>query len=62
MPLSEVANLRAGSFIELGLDLAEPVILKLNDAVFGTGQLVRIGDQIGVQIERWKADARQGRE
>lgn len=62
MPLSEVANLRAGSFIELGIDLAEPVILKLNDAVFGTGQLVQIGDQIGVQIERWKADSRQGRE
>ncbi len=62
LPLSAIAALRPGSFVELGIDLAEPVILKLNDAVFGAGQLVRIGDQIGVQIERWKTGSRQGPE
>lgn len=62
MPLSAIAALRPGSFVELGIDLAGPVVLKLNEAVFGTGHLVRIGDQIGVQIEQWKTGSRQGSE
>ena len=62
LPLSAVAALRPGSFVELGIDLAGPVVLKLNDAVFGSGQLVRIGDQIGVQIERWNTGPRKGSE
>jgi type III secretion system YscQ/HrcQ family protein len=62
MPLSAIAALRPGSFVDLGIDLAGPVVLKLNESVFGTGQLVRIGDQIGVQIERWKTGSRQGSE
>ena len=53
MSLAEMSALASGSIIDLGIDLTDPVVLKVNDKAVGTGQLVRIGDMVGVQIERW---------
>lgn len=57
MTLAEVAALSSGAILDLGINLSDPVVVKVNDQPMGTGQLVRIGDLVGVQIDRWTAQA-----
>ena len=50
--LRELEGLREGSIVEIG-DIPEQVQLVVNGKVFGAGELVRVEDQLGVQITRW---------
>lgn len=55
--LAELAALAPGSVIELDASLSEAVVrLVCNGQTVGTGQLVAIGKQLGVRIERMGLD------
>jgi type III secretion system YscQ/HrcQ family protein len=55
MTLADIGALASGAILDLGIDLSEPVVLNVNGEPVGTGRLVRIGDLVGVQIDRWSA-------
>jgi type III secretion system YscQ/HrcQ family protein len=54
VPLTEFSRLVEGSYLDLGIDLSQPVRIRANDCTVGTGHLVQIGDRVGVRIERWR--------
>lgn len=54
VPLAEFSRLTEGSFLDLGIDLGQPVRIRANDCTVGSGHLVQIGDRVGVRIERWR--------
>jgi type III secretion system YscQ/HrcQ family protein len=49
VPLAELRTLQAGYIFELESKVAEPVTIRANGQVIGRGQLVQIGDRIGIQ-------------
>lgn len=59
MTLAEISTLAAGVILDLGINLSEAVVLKINDEAMGTGHLVQIGDLVGVQINRWNVGPMQ---
>jgi type III secretion system YscQ/HrcQ family protein len=54
LPLLQVSNLAPGMILDLRLDLRDPVTIRVNEQAVGTGQLVQIGDSIGIQIDSWR--------
>ena len=52
MPLSEVRTLAEGYVFELGRDRTGPVSILANGRTIGRGELVEIGDAVGVRIVR----------
>ena len=53
LPLHQVSNLAPGTILELGIDLRDPVTIRVNEQPVGTGHLVRIGARVGIQIDVW---------
>lgn len=61
LPYASVATWRAGSLIELtppASDNGVPVTIRVNGAMVGTGDIVRIDERIGVRITRLVAPGR----
>ncbi len=58
LPLAELLALRAGSVVALNKDLGEPVEVLAGDKVVACGEIVAVGDQLGVRILEL-ADAEQ---
>lgn len=56
MPLGEVRRIAAGSVIPLSRALDEAVDIVANGRRIGRGSIVRIGDAVGVRVERLTAD------
>jgi type III secretion system YscQ/HrcQ family protein len=54
VPLGKLSGLGEGQFLDLGIDLGQPIRILANEHPAGTGRLVQIGDRIGVRIERWR--------
>jgi type III secretion system YscQ/HrcQ family protein len=50
MSASAWANLTVGDVLETGIQLGSPVTLRAGGAVLASGELVRVGDEIGVRI------------
>ena len=50
LPLASLESLGAGHVFELGRGEDEPVDIIVGSRRIGTGQLVRIADQVGVRI------------
>ncbi len=60
MTLAEIQSLAPGAILDLGLDLTDPIMIRVNDKPVGTGQLVQIGDWVGIQIDRWTEEPGTG--
>lgn len=58
MAIKDVMQIRAGSVVTLDKPLGEPVDLRINGEVIGTGEVVVVGDQIGIQIVDLKQKGR----
>lgn len=54
MGLSEVAQLRPGSVVELNCGLSDRVNVRVNGITMGAGYLYQIGDQVGLRLESWR--------
>lgn len=52
MPLAQLETIQAGYVFELGRPLSQTVDILANGRRIGTGELVRIGDGIGVKVVR----------
>jgi len=52
MRVRELLQLATGSVVTLDKQVGEPVDLFLRDTKFATGQLVVVGDRLGVRIEQ----------
>ncbi|MDE3055576.1 MAG: type III secretion system cytoplasmic ring protein SctQ [Verrucomicrobiota bacterium] len=50
LPLSRLAALQPGNLLELPLDPAKPVSLTLHGKLLAKGELVQIGNKVGLQI------------
>ena len=50
MKFGELSNLQPGYIFDMGADLKKPVTIKANGMPVGTGELVQIGDKVGVRI------------
>ncbi len=50
IPLGELKNIGPGFHFRLDRDPATPVMIRAGGEVVGSGQMVRIGDRIGVRI------------
>lgn len=48
--LDELRSIQPGFIIELSTSATTPVCAKINGATIGRGELVRIGDKIGVRL------------
>ncbi len=58
MAIRDVMRIRAGSVVTLDKPLGEPVDLRINGEVIGSGEVVVVGDQIGIQIVDLKQKGR----
>ncbi|NNE09166.1 MAG: flagellar motor switch protein FliN [Gemmatimonadetes bacterium] len=58
MAIKDVMRIRAGSVVTLDKPLGEPVDLRINGEVIGSGEVVVVGDQIGIQIVDLKQKGR----
>ena len=56
MTLSDIQGIAPGAILDLGLDLADPIVIRVNEKQLGIGRLVQIGDRVGVQVNRWTRD------
>lgn len=50
LTVGELAALKAGDVVSLGVSLNQAVALRLNDITIAEGELVAVGDQFGVRI------------
>jgi flagellar motor switch protein FliN/FliY len=50
VPLEDVLNWEAGSVTELDHVAGQPVDIMVNDVLFGMGEVVVIGDNLGIRI------------
>lgn len=50
VPLEDVLNWEAGSVTELDHMSGQPVDIMVNDVLFGTGEVVVVGDNLGIRI------------
>ena len=50
MSVQEILALAPGSLIKLSQAVGSPVSLSVGGAPFGSGEMVRLGDSIGVRI------------
>lgn len=55
----DLSNLRRGSLLEVDLDLNGPLPIQLEGHELGRGELVMIGDALGIHITRWTRPATQ---
>lgn len=53
MTLGELQHLAPGSTLEFDIDLSAPVDITANGTPVGRGNLIRIGDHVGVQLAEW---------
>ncbi|UWQ81656.1 FliM/FliN family flagellar motor switch protein (plasmid) [Leisingera sp. S132] len=53
LTLADFSRLAGGSVMELEFDLNTALTIEANGTPVGTGQLVQIGDSIGLQIAKW---------
>jgi flagellar motor switch/type III secretory pathway protein FliN len=59
MALSEISSIAPGAILDLGLDLSDPIVIRINEKAVGTGRLIQIGDRVGIQIERWTDETKR---
>lgn len=52
IPLRELRSLGVGHIFELGRDAADPVDIMANGKRIGIGELVRIGDELGIRVRQ----------
>jgi type III secretion protein Q len=52
LTLDALQSLQAGYVFELETPAATPVTARINGTVIGSGELVRIGDKLGVRLVR----------
>lgn len=50
MPLKQLRSLQAGYVFELPANAARPVTVRANGKAIGRGELVKIGERIGVRL------------
>ena len=50
MPVKELLQMGPGSVVTLDRQVGEPVDLFLRDTMFAKGQLVAVGDRLGVRV------------
>lgn len=50
LSIEELLNLKAGSLLQLGASLSDPVELWLNESLIAAGELVAVDDHFGVRI------------
>lgn len=50
LPLKKLLGLKPGSTLELGVTMPEQVLLTVENQVIGKGELIQLGDMIGVKI------------
>ena len=53
LTLDTFSRLGGGSVLELDFDLTSALSIEANGTPVGTGQLVQIGDSVGLQIQKW---------
>ena len=58
MTLADVKELAPGAILDLGIELSDPVSIRVNERHVGKGQLIQIGERVGVQILRWNDETR----
>ena len=50
LPLGELQSLQPGYTFELPASVAEPVRIRANGKIVGSGELVQVGDRVGVRV------------
>ena len=50
MALEDIINAEMGTRVELERMVGQPVDILVNDVLFGTGEVVVIGDNLGIRI------------
>lgn len=50
LPIKELQSLKAGYTFELDNSVERPVTIRANGKVIGTGELLKVGDRIGVRV------------
>ena len=48
--LEEISSIKPGFIFETGMQADQPVRIELNGAVLGYGELVQIGERLGVRV------------
>ena len=62
LTLDAFSRLGGGSVLELDFDLTSALSIEANGTPVGTGQLVQIGDSVGLQIQKWHPRSSAGDE
>ena len=58
MTLGELSAIQSGYIFQTQMDLEQPVTIEVNGAVIGRGELVQVGDKIGVRVKECSPDGR----
>lgn len=58
MPLSELKQIQPGNYLPLTVTPDEGVMLSVNNKMIGKGELVYLGDTLGVRITEWGSSKR----
>ena len=56
--LDELASVQPGHIFETGAAINQPVTIEVNGAVLGRGELVQIGDKLGVRVKEYADNGR----
>ena len=56
--IEELMNLREGSLIELGKPHDEPIVVRVDKGVFGTGEVVVVAENFGVRMLEIEGEAK----
>ena len=51
--LEELESVQPGHIFETGAAIDQPVTIEVNGAVLGRGELVHIGDKLGVRVKEY---------
>ncbi|MDD4932845.1 MAG: FliM/FliN family flagellar motor switch protein, partial [Methylacidiphilaceae bacterium] len=56
VPLGELETLKEGFVFELDREAKRPVLILPNGRVIGTGELVKVGERVGVRVAELGVD------
>ena len=56
--LEELASVQPGHIFETDMPLEQPVTIEVNGAVIGRGELVQVGDKLGVRVMEYSENGR----
>ncbi len=56
--LEEISSIKPGYVFETGMQADQPVVIELNGAVLGYGELVQIGDRLGVRVKEYSGNGK----